>query len=249
MTDRLEPRQVDRPFVGRWVWATTELILRCPLRFGAVVAALVGTDNAIIHLATGWRVERFWVDRLGDLMLAALWTLVSALARDADTPGVARETLWVFTRARTWVAATGSALIIIGIDMVLRPLLHSAFPEHSAAAADYLHHAGDLVESVSRDAYLFTIAFGLCYFPLVARTAGVSPLHSRLLSMQASKMNGALLIWVLAGIIVLVTDVLRLGGACLRFGQCLVSGFHGSVQLRRLSGYLRASIRQASSSR
>ena len=41
MKNILEPREVERPFIGRWMRSSLQLIVRSPVQFGLVVVLLL----------------------------------------------------------------------------------------------------------------------------------------------------------------------------------------------------------------
>lgn len=208
MTNNLEPREVERPFIGRWLRMTVELIVRSPFRFGIMIAFLTSLDNGVVTLAKGVSVEKFWIDRIGDMLLPTLWVLTSALARGADDTSSTWVAFAPFRHKRVWLASIGSAALIVSLDILLAWALHGAGNFGPFRPVPYLQHPGDLTESIARNAYLFVVAFGPCYFPLLALAPEASPWRCRLLSRQASKLNGELVIWLIAAIVVLSTGVL-----------------------------------------
>jgi hypothetical protein len=208
MNQHFEPQEVDRPFIGRWARATFELILRSPLRFGLVIAALVALDNTVVELSSRYVMREFWIDRAGDLALGALWAFIGALARGADEEQRSTPSLLQFARTRVWVGALGSAAVIVCIDLVFGWATHGSSVLNRFRPVPFLQHPGQLVEAIARDSLLFTVCFGACYFPLLALVPGMRPVQALFLSGQATKINGRFLIPLAAAIIFLGADSL-----------------------------------------
>lgn len=69
MSETLEPRKVEKPFLGRWVITTLVLLVRSPVSFGAAVAllaisGLLGTDIVPARL-----IDVGWTLIVGSLLL------------------------------------------------------------------------------------------------------------------------------------------------------------------------------------
>jgi hypothetical protein len=60
---------------------TLELFIRSPLRFGLLIAALGGLDTSAVNMTEGLVIEKEWLQRFGMVLLPAVWTAVSAVAR------------------------------------------------------------------------------------------------------------------------------------------------------------------------
>ena len=84
MNATLDPRRVEQPFLARWLRMALELFIRSPWLLGSAIALLGWVDTSAVKLAGGYAVAQVWVDRLGLILLPALWVLVAALARTAD---------------------------------------------------------------------------------------------------------------------------------------------------------------------
>src|SRR5262245_15691456 len=114
MSEPLEPRTVDKPFVRRWLLTTLALMGRAPLRFGLLILALGLLDSAVEALLAGYSVSERWANLLGMLTLPFIWLLVAAVARGADNPLEAREALVRAFRAEAMKhgAAFGIAYVV-----------------------------------------------------------------------------------------------------------------------------------------
>lgn len=196
----LEPRKVDRPFAARWLRMTFDLVMRAPWRFGLLAAALMALDNLAVSLATGYVVQRFWVDRIGELSLAVLWTLIVALARGSDDARLTWQALAQFARTRVWLGALGSASIVAVLELIVSAALHGVAAPFRATP--YLRQPGELMASFANPALLFTIGFGPCYFPLLLLATDASPVMARQLADSAIRINGKLEIWLLTCLMV-----------------------------------------------
>jgi hypothetical protein len=58
MNATLDPREVDKPFVRRWLRAALALLIRSPFRFGILIAVLGCLDTSAVNLANGYVIER-----------------------------------------------------------------------------------------------------------------------------------------------------------------------------------------------
>lgn len=186
----LEPRQVEKPFVRRWLRATLALLLRSPFRFGVLIALLAGLDTLAVKFADGYVIEKVWVDRLGIVTLPLLWVLVSAVARGADDN---RETLQSFShlgRRSVWLGALGIGVGMGTLSWFFHSLFHGfgAIPTHDSG--DYLQHQGDFLASIEGGVVLIVGAAGLAYCPLLALVPELSASHASSLAKKADRING-----------------------------------------------------------
>ena len=69
MSEALEPRQVERPFLGRWVRTTFALLAGSPTTFGAAVALLAIFDLLYIDVAPQPLIEAGLTLVVGTLLL------------------------------------------------------------------------------------------------------------------------------------------------------------------------------------
>ncbi len=212
MSDTLEPRVVDKPFVRRWLLTTLTLTGRAPVRFGCLIALLGLLDTGVEALFEGYSVSRVWGDRLGALALPVLWLLTAAAARGADKPSLTREAfVSAFKRGSLLRALRAGALYAIAIHLfdAWHATGSSATAHHVGTAPGYLTVPGDFIDSIAVNAGFFSIALGPCYFPLLAFVPGA---EAYLLSRNACRKNGELVIDMLIAVLVItgigITNVL-----------------------------------------
>jgi hypothetical protein len=214
MNDTLEPREVERPFIGRWMRTTLGLIVRSPVQFGLIVVLLIGLDSAVVEFASGYRVEKLWANGLGSLLLGFTWVFIAALARGADEASRTLSALAQFIRPRVWMGAVASAAAAVCFELMVRWLLNGVTGLdritglHHGKPTPFLQHPGDFVSAISHDAMLFTAVFEPFYFPLLAAIPDISPLRALFLSMSAARKNGSMEILLGVGIVVVAAAAL-----------------------------------------
>lgn len=211
MSDTLEPRIVDKPFARRWLVTTLALMARAPARFGCLIALLGLIDTGVESLFAGYSVSRVWGERLGALALPVLWLMTAAVARGADKPSLTRESLVTALRRNSLLRALRAGAIY-AIALHLFDSWHgvsSGAAHHAGTAPGYLSTPGDFIDSIAVNAAFFSLALGPCYFPLLAFAPGA---EAYLLSIKATRVNGALVIDFLIAVIVVtgagITNVL-----------------------------------------
>jgi hypothetical protein len=209
MSDCLEPREVEKPFIGRWLRVTLQLLVRSPIRFGVVIALLGCLDRAAVDAASGYVLDKEWVDRLGRVLLPIVWLLVSAIARGADDASQTWTALASFATRRVWKAA-----VIIGVELaVLSWVIAWLFGGMGRLLSHpkptgYLRQPGQFLDSIELSVTLFSVALGLCYFPLVLLWAEVSRKEALWLAKKASDINGRILIPCFIGVLAICADSL-----------------------------------------
>jgi hypothetical protein len=214
MNKNLEPREVERPFIGRWMRTSLELIVRSPVQFGLIVVLLMCLDNGVVELASGYRIEKLWANALGSLLLGFIWVFIAALARGADETSRTWSALAQFIRPRVWVGAVASAAVAVCFELMVRWLLNGVTGLDSITSlrhgkpTSFLQHPGDVVSAISHDAMFFTAVFEPFYFPLLAAIPGISPRQAHSLSMFASRKNGKIEILLGVGIVVVAMATL-----------------------------------------
>jgi len=183
----LEPREVERPFHWRWLKGALLLMLRCPFRFGALIAVLAFIDTtAERHLQNVVLLQK-WVDWLGVACLPALWALVSAMARGADYHGQTWSTLRDFVRGHAWrraLFAGFSSLLLIWTLTSLLAIHWRGFFDPKP---------GNLLNSFAEQCSICWIGFGLCYFPLLVFFPQLKTAEVVKLSKRADKLNSQLI--------------------------------------------------------
>jgi hypothetical protein len=138
MSSSFEPREVEKPFGLRWLKLALQLVVRCPVRFGVIVAALAWLDSLIQGLTDGLIVQKMWVDRTALLALPLLYALVSAIARGADDPRQTWQAFRAFLSGRVWAGALGAGALMVAIQTAVLWLIQAeAYP-----ALKYKHESG-----------------------------------------------------------------------------------------------------------
>jgi hypothetical protein len=69
MSETLEPRKVEKPFLGRWVITTLALLVRSPVSFGAAVALLAISDLLGTDIVPARLIDAGWTIVAGSLLL------------------------------------------------------------------------------------------------------------------------------------------------------------------------------------
>jgi hypothetical protein len=197
----LEPREVEQPFVRRWLRAALLLLLRSAFRFGLLIALLGCLDTAAVNLANGYVIEEVWVDRLGIVALPLLWVLVSAVARGADDHSLTWQSLSQLGRRSVWIGALSVGVGLATLSWFLHSLSHgfaAAVAHHPSA---YLQRQGDLLASIEAGVVLIVGSSGLTYCPLLVFVPDLAPHHAITLSRRADKINGVVTILIMTGIL------------------------------------------------
>ena len=209
MSLALDPREVDRPFLRRWLRMTFELFMRSPVRFGIVIAVLGWLDTSALTLARGYVVQKVWIDRIGMFFLPVLWTFVSALARGADDASRTWEALAGLRRKRVWGGALATGATLATVNWIIVWALHGVSELLTAPKPrPYLQHPGQFLDSLAANVLLTCIFVGLCYFPLLVLVPEVSSGDARYLSRKASDINGVYVIWCFIGAMAVGADAL-----------------------------------------
>jgi len=201
MNTTLNPREVDKPFVQRWLRVAAVLMLRSPFRFGVLIALLGGLDTLTVNVTAGFVIDEVWVDRLGIVALPMLWVLVSAVARGADVRAQTWASLANLGRRSVWLGALAIGVPMAALSWVFYAVLHVATPAHHFAP--YLRQQGDLLASIEASVVLIVGAGGITYCPLLALVPGISAHEARGLSQQADRLNGFIVIMTMTGILAL----------------------------------------------
>lgn len=187
MSETLEPRRVEKPFLERWVRATLALLARSPATFGAAVAALAIIDLFYIDVVPQRLIDAGSSLIVGALLLPVFWIAMSLLSRRSDR-GLDRSALLDLAASRhIWACGLLPGCVLAGANC----LLHWALSASPAYA--------DIIGSYTLNCLLLVSPLGVCYFPLVALSPGLSMSEACQLSKKASRLNGE---W---GIVIFVT--------------------------------------------
>lgn len=212
VSDTLEPRVVDRPYVGRWLRASLQLFIRSPARFVATIALLGIVDNAAVSMARGLDIPEVWVNRTGLLTLPCLWVLVCALARGADDAALGRQALAELRRWRVWSGTLAIGIRIVILFIIVYWVLGAPY----APPRSGLRNPGDFIASVLTGAAFYSMTPGFCFFPLLLLVPTIERARAESLARRAQSLNGLLVFGMLAAVLVLGTyslaSVFPLGG-------------------------------------
>ena len=194
MSETLEPRQVEKPYLGRWVMMTLALLVRSPASFGAAVAVL-----AILELLCTYMVPVRLIDTglaliAGALLLPVFWILLSLLSRQSDRAMRASELAQNAVSGRIWRGGLLPGCLLASAGWLLHWAL-SASPVLS-----------EVVGSYTWNCLLLAAPLGVCYFPLVALAPGLTMFEACQLSKKASRLNGESLIVTFVAALSLAAD-------------------------------------------
>lgn len=195
MSETLEPREVDKPFLGRWVRATLTLLARSPTIFGAVVAVLAILDLLYMDLMPRYLIEAGSTLVVGALLLPAFWIAMSLLSRQSDRAFGRSELLQLAASRRLWAAALLPGCLLASINW----LLHWALSASPIVAG--------VIGSYTLNCLLLVASLGVCYFPLIAFAPGLTMLEAGQLSKKASRLNSEWLIVLFVSALSLAPDV------------------------------------------
>ena len=134
MSETLEPRQVDKPFLGRWVRATLALLARSPATFGAAVALLAIIDLFYTDVVPERLINAGSTLAVGALLLPVFWIAVSLLSRQSDR-GFGRSPLPQLAASRhVWASGLLPGCLLAGVNWLLHWAL-SASPLMPSSSA------------------------------------------------------------------------------------------------------------------
>ena len=119
-----EPRRVSRPFIGRWLVVSFELLRRCPARFGALIGLLTLVDDVGVQLARAYSFERRVIDTFGILDLAFVWTLVTAVARGADDRNQTRGAMHQMIQRKSLTGALGVGIVLASFSWMIYSVIY-----------------------------------------------------------------------------------------------------------------------------
>jgi hypothetical protein len=203
MSSTLEPRQVEKPFVKRWLRMTWQLFVRSPIRFGILIALFGWVDYSAVKVADGLVFPRIWVSRCGMLLLPLLWVVVGAVAKGADDSRQSWAALHELTHVRLWKKALIPGAVLIAWSVAVYIVLEAFFgtPASPQVRAP-LHEPGRLLQTVAAQSWLVASVFGICYAPLLVFWPQLSFRETEKLSRSASAINGSSQIsWLFVGVL------------------------------------------------
>jgi hypothetical protein len=199
----MEPRQVEKPFVKRWLRMTWQLFLRSPIRFGILIALFGWVDYSAVKVADGLVFPRIWVTRSGMLLLPLLWVVVGAVAKGADDSGQTWTALRELTQVRLWKKALIPGLVLIAWSVAIFIIFEAFFGSPASPPAQAsVHEPGMLLQTVAAQGWLVASVFGICYAPLLVFWPQLSFKETEKLSRSASAINGSSQInWLIVGVL------------------------------------------------
>lgn len=194
MSETLEPRKVEKPFLGRWVMAAFALIVRSPVCFGAAVALLAISGLLSTEIVPARLIDAGWTLVIGSLLLPFFWVVLSLLSRRSDRAFGRAELLQHAASRSAWGGGLlpGSLLASVGW------LLHWALSGSPSLT--------QVVGSCTWNCLLLVAPLGVCYFPLMALAPGLAVLDACQLSKKASRLNGEWIIVLFVAALALTAD-------------------------------------------
>ncbi|MGH8319227.1 MAG: hypothetical protein ACREUL_14830 [Steroidobacteraceae bacterium] len=195
MSETLEPKQVDKPFLGRWVVTTFALLVRSPVSFGAAVALLALFDLLCTDIVPARLIKAGLTLVVGALLLPAFWILVSLLSRQSDRPVDRSALLQLAASTSVWGGGLLPGCLLASVSW----LVHWAL----GASPDIANLVGSNTWSCS----LLVVPLGVCYFPLMALAPGLTVIEACQLSKKASRRNGEWMIVTFVAALSLAADV------------------------------------------
>jgi hypothetical protein len=191
MSATLEPREVEKPFWKRWLRMSWQLFVRSPLRFGIVIAVLGWGDTAAVKLSYGLIIPKLWTERLGMLLLPALFAIICVVARGADDTAQTWSVLGKLVDLRLWGKVLAGGVAVTLFQWVLEwVVFHTLllFPDPSANE-HYSHESGALLTTIVSKVFLVNWVLGICYAPLSVFCPELSFTETRKLSQSAATVN------------------------------------------------------------
>lgn len=178
MSETLEPRKVEKPFLGRWLMTALALLVRSPASFGAAVALLAISGLLGTEIVPARLIDAGWTLVVGSLLLPLFWVVLSLLSRRSDR-AFGRSELQQHAASRS---AWGGGLLPGCVLASAGWLLHWALSGSPVLA--------DFIGSCTWNCALLVGPLGVCYFPLMALVPGLTVLDACQLSKKASRLNG-----------------------------------------------------------
>jgi hypothetical protein len=194
MSETLEPRRVEKPFLGRWVMTALALLVRSPVSFGAAVALLAISGLLSTDIVPARLIDAGWTIVAGSLLLPLFWVVLSLLSRRSDRAFGRSELLQHAASGSAW----GGGLLPGCLLASVGSLLHWAL-----SASPFL---AEFIGSYTWNCLLLVGPLGVCYFPLMALAPGLTIFDACQLSKKASQLNGEWVIVLFVGALSLTAD-------------------------------------------
>jgi hypothetical protein len=191
MSAILEPREVEKPFWKRWLRMSWQLFIRSPIRFGILIAALGWGDTSAVNFSPGFIIPKIWTERLGMLLLPALFAIICGVARGADDDRQTWSVLRKLIDFRFWGKALVGGLAVALFQWVVEWIVFHTlllFPDPSANE-HYSHESGALLTTIASKVFLVNWVLGICYAPLSVFWPELSFVETRKLSQSAATVN------------------------------------------------------------
>lgn len=194
MSETLQPRQVDKPFLARWVRTTFALLAGSPTTFGAAIALLATFDVVGSDVLPARLLYAGFTIVVGALLLPVFWILLSLLSRQSDRAFGRSDLLRYVAYRGVWVGGLLTGCLLASASW----LLHRALSANPVLA--------DYAGSCTWNCLLLVAPLGVCFFPLIALAPGLTVIEAFQLSKKASRLNGEWMILVFVGALSLAAD-------------------------------------------
>jgi hypothetical protein len=194
MSETLEPREVDKPFLGRWVMTALALLGRSPLSFCAAVALLAIVDLLCTYVVPSRLIDAGMTLVAGALLLPVFWIVLSLLSRQSDRAFGRSELLQHAVSRHAWNGRLLPGCLLASGNW----LLHWALSASPVLAG--------LIGSYTWSCLFLVVPLGVCYFPLIALAPGLTMLEACQLSRKASRLNGEWIIILFVAALSLAAD-------------------------------------------
>lgn len=194
MSETLEPRKVEKPFLGRWVMTALALLVRAPGSFGAAVALVAISSLLGTGIVPARLIDAGWTLVVASLLLPLLWVLLSLLSRRSDRAFGGSELLQHAASRSSWGGGLLPGCVLASVGW----LLHWALSGNPVLA--------DFIGSYTWNCVLLVAPLGVCYFPLMALAPGLTVPDARQLSRKASRLNGEWVIVLFVAALSLTAD-------------------------------------------
>lgn len=192
MSETLEPRQVGRPFLGRWVRSTFALLASSPWTFAAAVILLAIFDLFYIDVVPVRLSDAGLTPVVGALLLPIFWIAISLLSRQSDRARGRCEQLDRVVFGRVCAGGLLPGAVLATVNWLLHWAL-SASPDYAAVIGSY-----------TLNFLLLVASLGVCYFPLVALVPGLTTVEAWQLARKASSLNSG---WVIVTFVTVLSVV------------------------------------------
>lgn len=210
MSTTLEPREVDRPFLRRWLMAAVELLLRAPIRFGLIIALIGVLDTSAVNVVRSQPALSLWLDRCGIVALPIVFVLVSAIARGVDDAQATWSAISQLKRGSVWMGALAAGLLVASVTLFLATSLRGAHDALVKPAASHYWDSGQFAGSMTSNIVLLYVFTGLCFYPLLVFAPTVPVRSIFMMSRTAADLNGGVVVAFFVAAVAITADALAL---------------------------------------